>query len=92
MPTLTAEELRTLTADTVEKALGLEVASLGKRGEYIVYGGSRPHYLHLDDPETPMCDCSDHLWRSRLCKHITAALIARGDFQMYCRLRELLEE
>jgi hypothetical protein len=26
----------------------------------------------------PRCDCGDHLWRERICKHILAALLREG--------------
>ena len=25
------------------------------------------------------CDCGDHLWRERVCKHILAAMLREGD-------------
>ena len=27
----------------------------------------------------PRCDCGDHLWRDRICKHILAALLREGN-------------
>jgi hypothetical protein len=27
----------------------------------------------------PRCDCGDHLWRDKVCKHILAALMREGN-------------
>jgi hypothetical protein len=27
----------------------------------------------------PRCDCGDHIWRERICKHILAALLREGN-------------
>ena len=62
----------------VERGVTL-VAVRVDRGRYRVEGGAEPHYVDLRTPNTPRCDCGDHLWRDRVCKHITAALLREGD-------------
>src|SRR5919202_487091 len=62
----------------VERGVTL-TAERGGRGRYRVDGGSEPHWVDLTTPNTPRCDCGDHLWRDRVCKHITAALLREGD-------------
>lgn len=81
----------TLTATVVQRALHLQVTNLGA-GRFMVQGGAQPHYLDLYDPEHRRCDCEDHAWRERICKHLAAVLITLGDYRMWCRLRELLAE
>jgi len=62
----------------VERGVTLNAVQVG-RGRYRVDGGAEPHYVDLSTPNTPRCDCGDHLWRDRVCKHITAALLREGD-------------
>lgn len=49
------------------------------RGRYRVSGGSEEHWVDLATVNQPRCDCGDHLWRERVCKHILAALLREGD-------------
>ncbi|HEU0013418.1 MAG TPA: hypothetical protein VFQ45_07025 [Longimicrobium sp.] len=62
----------------LERCLDLQVRRLGG-GRYFVSGGYEPHYVDLRPPWLPRCDCGDHLWRERVCKHILAALLREGD-------------
>lgn len=89
-PAISDEAYDTLTPTTVERALDLTVVAMG-RGRFRVEGGYEPHYVDLYDPEHTRCDCEDHNWRNRLCKHLAAVLIRLGDYRMWCRLQELLE-
>jgi hypothetical protein len=62
----------------LERCLGLEVEPIGP-GRYVVTGGDEPHWVDLYSRFVPRCDCGDHLWRERVCKHILAALLREGD-------------
>ncbi|MGI8546012.1 MAG: SWIM zinc finger family protein [Gemmatimonadaceae bacterium] len=35
--------------------------------------------MDLDTASHPRCDCGDHLWRDKVCKHILAALMREGN-------------
>jgi hypothetical protein len=62
----------------LERCLGLSVQAAG-RGRYLVSGGTEPHWVDLHSRLVPRCDCGDHLWRERICKHILAAMLREGD-------------
>ena len=62
----------------LERCLGLTVEPVGP-GRYVVTGGDEPHWVDLRSRFVPRCDCGDHLWRERVCKHILAALLREGD-------------
>ena len=62
----------------LERSLGLRVRRIG-RGRYRVWGGSEPHYVDLYTRRMPRCDCGDHIWRDRVCKHILAVMLREGD-------------
>jgi AAA domain-containing protein/Toprim domain-containing protein len=49
----------------------LAVTDLG-RGLYLVSGGREPHEVTLPADAAPSCDCPDHVYRRRECKHIVA--------------------
>jgi hypothetical protein len=53
--------------DRLERSLRLDGRRIGE-GQYHVVGGDHDH-----------CDCGDHLWRERICKHILAALLREGN-------------
>jgi hypothetical protein len=38
----------------------------------------------------PRCDCGDHLWRERICKHILAALLREGNERVVSALGTLV--
>lgn len=62
----------------LERSLGLRVRRVGQ-GRYLVTGGAEPHWVDLYTRRMPRCDCGDHLWRDRICKHILAVLLREGD-------------
>ena len=62
----------------LERGIVLQVTEVGP-GRYAVRGGDEPHWVDLRTPNQPRCDCGDHLWRERVCKHILAALLREGD-------------
>ena len=64
--------------DRLERSLGLQVHPMGQ-GRYRVTGGSEAHWVDLYTTHNPRCDCGDHLWRERVCKHILAAMLREGD-------------
>jgi hypothetical protein len=65
-------------AGRLERCLGLEVECIGP-GQYCVTGGTEPHFVDLRERLLTRCDCGDHLWRERVCKHILAAMLREGD-------------
>jgi hypothetical protein len=75
----------------LERSLGLRVEPLG-RGRYRVSGGDEPHWVDLCSAAHPRCDCGDHLWRDRICKHILAALLREGDERVVLALGRLVTE
>ncbi len=62
----------------LERCLGL-VAERAGPGRYRIVGGSQDHWVDLYTASHPRCDCGDHLWRDRICKHILAALMREGN-------------
>lgn len=62
----------------LERSLGLRAERMGE-GRYRVSGGAESHWVDLYSRRTPRCDCGDHLWRDRVCKHILSALLREGD-------------
>ena len=65
----------------LERSLGLVGVRVGD-GRYRVRGGREPHWVDLYTAHIPRCDCADHLWREKLCKHILAALLREGNEQV----------
>lgn len=63
--------------DRLERSLNLRGERVGD-GRYHVSGGSHDHWVDLYTTSVPRCDCGDHLWRERICKHILAALLREG--------------
>src|ERR687896_190835 len=61
----------------LERSLGLRGVRVGE-GRYRVTGGEQDHWVDLYTTALPRCDCGDHLWRERICKHILAALLREG--------------
>ena len=47
-------------------------------GRWHMTGGTQDHWVDLYSANHPRCDCGDHLWRERVCKHILAALLREG--------------
>lgn len=62
----------------LERCLGLQVEQIGP-GQYLVTGGAEEHWVDLRSRLLTRCDCGDHLWRERICKHILAAMLREGD-------------
>jgi hypothetical protein len=75
----------------LERSLRLSGQRTGP-GKYLVTGGEEQHWVDLDDPSRPRCDCGDHLWRERTCKHILAALLREGDERVIRAVGSLLVE
>jgi hypothetical protein len=55
-----------------------------------VTGGNHEHWVDLYTASHPRCDCGDHLWRERICKHILAALLREGNERVVSALPRLL--
>jgi hypothetical protein len=73
----------------LERSLGLEVRRVG-HGRYLVRGGEEPHWVDLYTRRLPRCDCGDHIWRERVCKHILAVLLREGDERVITALARLV--
>ena len=81
--------------DRLERSLVLHGERVG-HGRYHITGGDHDHWVDLYTTSIPRCDCGDHVWRERICKHILAALLREGNARvvdalgrLYTRLREL---
>lgn len=79
-----------IDVDRLERSLKLRVRRVG-RGRYRVWGGREPHWVDLYTRRLPRCDCGDHLWRDRVCKHILAVLLREGDEHVIGSLAELVD-
>ena len=75
--------------DRLERSLGLRGERVGQ-GRYRVTGGDHEHWVDLYTSSMPRCDCGDHLWRERICKHILAALLREGNDRVIGALGGLL--
>ena len=76
--------------ERLSRCLGLRSERVG-RGRYHVSGGRHDHWVDLYTTSHPRCDCGDHLWRERICKHILAALLREGDERVITALPRLME-
>jgi hypothetical protein len=76
--------------DRLERSLGLRGERVGN-GQYRVTGGTQDHWVDLYTTTNPRCDCGDHLWRDRICKHIIAALLREGNEEVITSLPRLLQ-
>ena len=76
--------------DRLERSLKLEGRRVGD-GRYQVLGGDHTHWVDLYTTSIPRCDCGDHIWRDRICKHILAALLREGDDTVVRALGSLFE-
>lgn len=88
-PAINFEAAGGVDLDRLERGIGLRVQPAG-RGRYRVTGGSETHWVDLYSAQHPRCDCGDHLWRERICKHILAALLREGDERVLASLRALV--
>jgi hypothetical protein len=75
--------------DRLERSLGLHGERIGD-GRYRITGGDHEHWVDLRTAAHPRCDCGDHLWRDRICKHILAALLREGNERVVTALPRLL--
>jgi hypothetical protein len=75
--------------DRLERSLGLRGERIAD-GRYRVTGGAHEHWVDLYTASHPRCDCGDHLWRERICKHILAALLREGNERVLAALPQLL--
>jgi hypothetical protein len=75
--------------DRLERSLWLRGERLGG-GRYRVTGGAQDHWVDLYTADHPRCDCGDHLWRERICKHILAALLREGNERVLTALPSLI--
>jgi hypothetical protein len=74
----------------LERSLALKGARVGS-GRYHFTGGAQEHWVDLYTAGHPRCDCGDHLWRERICKHILAALIREGNERVVRALGAVVE-
>ena len=77
--------------ERLERSLGLRGERVG-HGRYRVLGGQHEHWVDLYTTSHPRCDCGDHLWRERICKHILAALLREGNDRVVTALGGLVEQ
>ena len=76
--------------ERLERSLKLVTTRVGD-GRYHVSGGDHDHWVDLYSASIPRCDCGDHLWRERICKHILAALLREGNVRVVTALGTLVE-
>lgn len=75
----------------LERSLALRVERVGV-GRYRVSGGEEPHWVDLYTRRLPRCDCGDHLWRERVCKHILAVMLREGDERVIGAIAHLVAQ
>jgi len=75
----------------LERSLGLTAERVGP-GRFRIDGGENIHWVDLYTTDLPRCDCADHLWRERICKHILAGLLREGDERVLAALQRLVAE
>ena len=75
--------------DRLERGVSLHAVRVSG-GRYRVTGGSETHWVDLRSSLIPRCDCGDHLWRDRICKHILAALLREGDPRVVSAVGDLV--
>jgi hypothetical protein len=74
----------------LERGLALKGRRVGE-GRYHFTGGAQEHWVDLYTSDHPRCDCGDHLWRERVCKHILAALLREGNERVVRALGKVVE-
>lgn len=77
--------------DRLERSLGLRGERVGLGRYRVTSDSGSEHWVDLYTARQPRCDCGDHLWRERICKHILAALLREGNELVVCALPRLLE-
>ena len=88
-PAIDFERAGGVDLERLERSLGLAGERIGD-GRYRVTGGSQDHWVDLYTASHPRCDCGDHLWRERICKHILAALLREGNERVVSALGSLV--
>ena len=73
----------------VKRSLTLRGERVGY-GRYRVDGGAETHWVDLYTARIPRCDCADHLWREKICKHILAAMLREGHEHVIRAVGELV--
>jgi hypothetical protein len=80
-PPINFPKLPPIDRDRLSRALLLGTARLS-RGQFRVFAPTdplrEPHYVDLVSADVPRCDCGDYEFRSVLCKHIIACLLAEN--------------
>jgi len=94
-PAIDFEAAGGVDLERLERSLELNGQRVA-HGRYHVTGGHTDHWVDLYTTSHPRCDCGDHLWRERICKHILAALLREGNDhvvtalgQLFTRLRQV---
>jgi hypothetical protein len=90
-PAINFEAAGGVDFERLERALQLHGHRVGI-GRYRVTGGRQDHWVDLYSTAHPRCDCGDHLWRERICKHILAALLREGNERVVAALGPLFVE
>ncbi|HKG93092.1 MAG TPA: SWIM zinc finger family protein [Gemmatimonadaceae bacterium] len=88
VPAIDFERAGGVDLDRLERSLQLNSKRVD-HGRYHVTGGSSDHWVDLYSTSHPRCDCGDHLWRERICKHILAALLREGNERVVSALGAL---
>lgn len=88
-PAIDFEAAGGIDLERLERGLLLDGERVGE-GRYRVRGGSQDHWVDLYTTSHPRCDCGDHLWRDRICKHILAALLREGNERVVQALGRLV--
>jgi hypothetical protein len=89
VPAIDFEAAGGVDLDRLERSLELVVDRVGD-GRFRVSGGTQDHWVDLYTTAHPRCDCGDHLWRERVCKHILAALLREGNELVLRSLRDVV--
>lgn len=89
-PAIDFERAGGVDLDRLARCLQLHGEPVGP-GRYHVTGGDSDHWVDLYTASTPRCDCGDHLWRERICKHILAALLREGNERVVSALGLLFQ-
>jgi hypothetical protein len=84
------EQAGGVDVNRLERSLALKGSRIGQ-GIYHFTGGAQEHWVDLYTAQHPRCDCGDHLWRERICKHILAALLREGNERVVRALGEVVE-
>jgi hypothetical protein len=89
-PAIDFKQAGELDMARLERSLALKGIRVGE-GRYRFTGGAQEHWVDLYTAQHPRCDCGDHLWRDRVCKHILAALIREGNERVVRALGDVVE-